>query len=261
MRRALALFALLSCALSARADSQQALAQNVTLPGGVTVARACDKLVTEGVQVASIDERALPAQSAEYFAALAQIIARRVAVRAGDPPHTATYGAMLMRDGTFTHQIPVSRSGSRELDSRIDAALAIASSDPDRAAAPAGMPDALRVFVTIGEHDDGSPFVASHVRCPAVAFPDNPRRGDAAWAAGHPHTVLVRGVVMPAGRVDTATAQVDDPSDDRYVKAAMSSVAQMRFVPAEFDGVKVPEPIDIVVPFGMAESEEAVTAP
>ena len=43
-------------------------------------------------------------------------------------------------------------------------------------------------------------------------------------------------MITPAGRVDTATAQVDDPSDERYAEAAMSAVAQMRFVPAEFDG-------------------------
>jgi hypothetical protein len=261
MRRAFALFAVLSCVLSARSVAQQALAQNVTLPSGVTVARACDHLVSEGVQVASIDDRALPAQSAEYFAGLAQMIARRVNLRAGDPPHIAMYGALLLRNGTFAHQIPVERSGQRELDRRIDEALAISSSDPDRSSTPAGMPDTLRVLITIGQHDDGSPFVASHVRCPAVAFPDNPKRAEPAWAAGHPRTVVVRGVVMPAGRVDTATAQVDDGSDERYVQAAMSSVAQMRFVPAEFDGVKVPAPVEIVLPFGVAAAEEPTASP
>ena len=99
------------------------------------------------------------------------------------------------------------------------------------------------------------------VRCPAVAFPDNPKRADPAWAAGHPRTVIIRGVVMPGGRVDTATAQLADPSDDRYVTAAMSSIAQMRFVPAEFDGVKIPAPIEIVLPFGPAESEETADNP
>lgn len=261
MRRALTLFALLSCALPARAISQQALAQNVTLPSGVTVARACDKLVSEGVQVASIDERALPAQGADYLATLSQIIARRVGLRAGDPPRNAMYGAILMRDGTFANQIPIVRSERRELDMRIDDALAIANSDPDRVAAPAGMPDTLHVLVTFGLHEDGSPFVASHVRCPAVAFPDNPKRTEPTWAAGHPRRIVLHGVVTPAGRVDTATAQVEDASDDRYVEAAMSSVAQMRFVPAEFDGVKVPAPIEIVLPFGVAESAESTASP
>ena len=188
MRRALALFALLICAFSARADSQQALAQKVILPGGVTVARACDQLVSEGVQLSSIDDRALPPQGADYLAALSQTIARRVGLRAGDPPRTAMYGAMLMRDGTFAHQIPIMRSDRRELDMRVDEALAISTSDPDRVAAPPGMPDTLRVLVTIGIHEDGSPFVATHVRCPAVAFPDTPKRADPAWAAGHPRT-------------------------------------------------------------------------
>jgi hypothetical protein len=261
MRRALVLFALSLCAVAGRADSQQALGQKVILPGGVTVARVCDQLVSEGVQVASIDDRVLPPRGADYLAALSQTIARRVGLRAGDPPRTAMYGAMLMRDGTFAHQIPIMRSDRRELDSRIDAALAISSSDPDRVAAPAGMPDTLRVLVTIGLHEDGSPFVASHVRCPAVAFPDNPKRADGSWAAGHPRTVVIRGVVMPGGRVDTATAQLDDPSDERYVEATMTFLAQMRFVPAEFDGVKVPAPIEIVLPFGVAASEDPSTTP
>jgi hypothetical protein len=261
MRRALTLFALLSCVYPARGNSQQALAQSVTLPTGVTVARACDQLVSEGVQVASIDNRALPAQSEQYFASLAQIIARRIGVRAGDPPHTAMFGALLMRDGSFAHQIPIVRAGDRELDTHIGEALALSSADADRAAAPAGMPDTLRVLVTVGEHDDGSPFVASHVRCPAVAFPDNPKQGKAEWVVDHPRSIVVRGVVMPAGRVDTATAHVEDPGDDRYVVATLATIAQMRFVPAEFDGVKVPAPIEIVVPFEVPESEEPSATP
>jgi hypothetical protein len=168
---------------------------------------------------------------------------------------------MLMRDGTLAHQIPIMRSDRRELDTRIDEALAISSGDPDRVAVPAGMPDTLRVLVTIGLHEDGSSFVAAHVRCPAVAFPDNPKRADAPWAAGHQRAVVIRGVIMPGGRVDTATAQLDDPSDERYVEATMSSLAQMRFVPAEFDGVKVPAPIEIVLPFGIPESEEPPATP
>jgi hypothetical protein len=246
---------------SPRAAAQQALAQNVVLPSGVTVARACDKLVSEGVQVAALDDRVLPPESAPYFAELAQLIARRVGVRAGDPPHTATYGALLLRDGTFAHQIPVVRSGQRELDARIGEALAIPSGDPDRLAAPAGMPEVLRVLITFGQHTDGSPFVAAHVRCPAVAFPDNPKQADPAWAVGRPHTVVVHAVVMPGGRVDSATARVDDDGDDRYIELAMSSLAQMRYIPAEFDGVKVPAPIEIVLPFGVAPVQETAASP
>jgi len=261
MRRALTLFALLACASSRQARAQQALAQTVTLPSGVTVARACDKLMSEGVLVASLDARALTAQDTQYFATLAQTIARRVGMRAGDPPRTATYGVLLVRDGTLAQRFPVVRSGQRDLDTSIDGALAIASADVDRLPIPAGMPDSLRVLVTFGQHEDGSPFVASHTRCPAVAFPDNPPHETPLWARAHPRTITVRGVVSAAGRVDTATALVDDPSDDRYVEAAMSAIAQMRFVPAEFDGLQVPVPIEIVVPFGVRESAEEPTGP
>ncbi len=261
MRRALSLLAFASCTFSSSAHAQQALAQNVTLPSGVTVARACDKLVSEGVKVASVDNRMLPAQSAEYFTTLAQVIARRVGVRAGDPPRSAMFGVQLMHDGSFKHQIPVVRAGDRELDTKIVEALDIASDDPDRLAPPAGMPDTLRVLVTLGVNDDGSPFTAPHVRCPAVAFPDNPKHGTAEWAPARARTVVIRGVVMPGGRVDSATAHVEDPGDDRYIGAALDALAQMRFVPAEFDGVKVPAPIEIMLPFGTADVEEEATSP
>mgnify|MGYP001550112179 CR=1 FL=1 len=49
MRRAVTLFALLACVLSRRLDSQQAMAQKVTLPSGVTVARAVDALRNAGI--------------------------------------------------------------------------------------------------------------------------------------------------------------------------------------------------------------------
>ena len=261
MRRALALFAVLACTLSQSAAAQQALAQSVTLPSGVTVARTCSRLMSEGVLVASLDERALTAADTQYFAALAQTIARRVGMRAGDPPRTAMYGALLMRDGTLARRVSVVSSGLRALDQRIDAALTLSPTDADLLPTPAGMPDSLRVLVTFGQHEDGSPFVATHTRCPAVALPDNASHEKPQWAIAQPRTVTVRGVVSAAGRVDTATALVDDPTDDRYADAAMRAITHMRFVPAEFDGLKVPAPIEIVVPFGAAEVAEESPAP
>ena len=62
------------------------------MPGGVAMGRSCDTFVSEGVLVTSLDARAVSAQATQYVADLAQIIARRVAMRAGDPPRTATYG-------------------------------------------------------------------------------------------------------------------------------------------------------------------------
>ncbi len=261
MRRALALFAVLACTLSQSAAAQQALAQSVTLPSGVTVARTCSRLMSEGVLVASLDERALTAADTQYFAALAQTIARRVGMRAGDPPRTAMYGALLKRDGTLARRVSVVSSGLRALDQRIDAALTLSPTDADLLPTPAGMPDSLRVLVTFGQHEDGSPFVATHTRCPAVALPDNASHEKPQWAIAQPRTVTVRGVVSAAGRVDTATALVDDPTDDRYADAAMRAITHMRFVPAEFDGLKVPAPIEIVVPFGAAEVAEEFPAP
>ncbi|MBA2683389.1 MAG: hypothetical protein H0U66_02730 [Gemmatimonadaceae bacterium] len=261
MRRALALFALSACVLSRRLDAQQALAQTVALPSGVKVARTCDEIVSEGVLVSSLDARVLTAQDTEYFASLAQTIARRVAIRAGTPPREATYGVLELRDGSFAQRFSVVRSGERELDTSIDGALAISPADLDRSPIPNALPDSIRLLVTFGQHQDGTPFVASHTRCAPVEFPDNPRHEVPLWARAHPRTVTVRGVVTAAGRVDTATALVDDPSDERYAEAAVRAVADMRFVPAEFDGVKVPSPIEIVVPFGGEQRAEEPAAP
>lgn len=257
MRRALALFAIVALTDARQADAQQALSQQVTLASGVTVARSCGTIESEGVLVASLDSRAVAAKDTQYFGELAQIIARRVGMRAGDPPRAATYGVLLLRDGTVAQRFPVVRSGQRDLDTSIDGALAISSTDADREPMPAGMPDSLRMLVTFGQHEDGSPFVASHTRCAAMEYPDNPQHEVPLWARAHPRSVTVRGIVSAAGRVDTATALVDDPSDERYAEAAMGAVAQMRFVPAEYDGVKVPSPIVIVVPFGVIESGAA----
>jgi hypothetical protein len=37
----------------------------------------------------------------------------------------------------------------------------------------------------------------------------------------------------------------------------MLAVSQMRYVPAEFDGAKIPQRIEIVVPFASSDSAEA----
>ena len=47
----------------------------------------------------------------------------------------------------------------------------------------------------------------------------------------------------------------------RLSQRAEFPIAQMRFVPAEFDGVKVPASVEIVLPFGSAESEEPSASP
>jgi hypothetical protein len=261
MRRALALFALSAFAYTHRLGAQQALAQTVTLPSGVKVARACDELTSEGVLVSSLDARTLTPQDTTYFASLAQTIARRVNIHAGAPPRAATYGVLVVRDGSFAQRFPVVRSGQRELDTSIDGALAITPGSLDREPIPNALPDSIRVLVTFGQHQDGTAFVASHTRCAAVEYPDNPVHVVPLWARAHPRSVTVHGTVTVAGRVDTATAQVDDPNDERYAEAAMNAVAEMRFVPAEFDGVKVPAPIAIVVPFGEEQHAEEAAAP
>ena len=133
MRRALALFAFFACVTPRHASAQQALGQKVTLPSGVTVARACDKLVVRG-RARCLDRRAQ--RSRAGFATISRSsrrsIARRVDLRAGDPPRASTYGALLMHNGSLAHQIPVVQSGVRDLDSRIGDALALSSHDADR---------------------------------------------------------------------------------------------------------------------------------
>lgn len=257
MRRALVLFALLSCATYRAASAQRALAQSVTLPSGVTVARVCTEMTQEGVVVASLDSRPLPASGAQYLAAIGERIAQRVGVPAEHPPRTVVYGALLLHSGALTRQFPVRQSGDRPLDARIADVLWNMMIDGDRVPGARAMPDSLRVAITFGRHDDGSPFVASHTRCPAVPYPDNPVAVMSPRASGVAQSVAMRAVVSAAGRVDTASARVDDRSDDRLVDAAMAAVSQMRYVPAEFDGAKIAQRLEIVVPFTSSDSAEA----
>jgi len=257
MRRALVLFALLSCVSYQVASAQHALAQSVTLPSGVTVARECSQRTQEGVAVTSLDTRPLPASGAQYLSAVSQRIAQRVALPAGDPPRSVVYGALLLHTGAMTQQFPVRQSDDRALDGRIANVLSNMTVDGDSVEGALSVPDSLRVMITIGQHDDGSPFVASHTRCPAVPYPDNPAAVIPARASGVARSVAMRAVVTAAGRVDSASVRVDDASDDRLVEAAMLAVSQMRYVPAEFDGAKIPQRIEIVVPFASSDSAEA----
>lgn len=256
MRRALVLFALFSCASYQAANAQRALSQSVTLATGVTVARVCDQITQEGVDIASLDTRPLPASSAQYFADLSQVIARRVGTPAASPPRTVVYGALLLRDGSLRQQFPVQQSGSRALDGRIADALSRSLTDGSGAQTSPVIPDSLRVLITFGRHEDGSPFLASHTHCPAVAYPGNPPAVAPPSTSELPRSIIVRAVVSPAGRVDTATVRMDDASDDRMIAPAMAAISQMRFVPAEFDGAKVAERIEIVVPFAQGEGAE-----
>lgn len=249
MRRALVLFALLFCALSRASAAQRELAQSVQLPSGVTVARVCTQTPQEGVAVTSLDERALPASGAQLLTAVSQRIARYVDVTAESPARVVVYAALLLHSGAMTQQFPVRVSGDRTLDSRITNALSNLTADGDSIAGALAIPDSLRVMITFGQHADGTPFVASHTRCPAVPFPDNPSAVMPPRAESASPQLTVRAMVTAAGRVDTASARVDEGSDDRLVSAAMTAMSQMRFVPAEFDGAKIPRRVTIVVPF------------
>jgi hypothetical protein len=256
MRRALVLFAVVSCLSSRAAGAQHALAQSVTLPSGVTVARECTQIAEEGVIVTTLDARPLPSSSAEFFPALAQHIARHVEVPAETPPRSVVYGALLLHSGAMADRFPVHQSGDRALDARIADVLSNLTADGDSVPGALGMPDSLAVMITFGQHADGSPFVASHTRCPAVPFPDNPAAIAPPRASGIARSVRMRAIVSASGRVDTTSARVDDASDDRLIAAAMAAVSQMRYVPAEFDGAKIPQRIDLVVPFASDDSAE-----
>lgn len=260
MRRALVLFALLSCALSRSSAAQRDLAQSVQLPSGVTVARVCTQTSQEGVVVTSLDARPLPASGAQVLAGVSQRIARYVDVTAESPARVVVYAALLLHTGATTQQFPVRLSGDRVLDSRIADALSNLTIDGDSVAGALAMPDSLRVMITFGQHEDGTPFVASHTRCPAVAFPDNPAAVTPSGAVYESPRITMRAMVTAAGRVDTASARAGEGSDDRLVSAAMTAMSQMRFVPAEFDGAKIPQRVTIVVPFAAPADSAQLSA-
>jgi TonB family protein len=156
----------------------------------------------------------------------------------------------------MAQRYPVRESGDRTLDARIADVLSNMTADGDSVPGALGMPDSLRVMITFGQNADGSPFVVSHTRCPAVPYPDNPAAVVPERASGIASTVRLRAIVSASGRVDTASVHVDESSDDRLIDAAMTAVSQMRYVPAEFDGAKISERVDIVVPFASGDRAE-----
>ncbi len=259
MRRALVLFAPFVCALAPPAAAQRAFAQSVTLPSGMIIPRICDRLIEEGVSVVSIDERPLPDSSASYLAQLAQTIARRVNLAAASEARVAIYATLVMRDGSLARAHPVRQSGHREFDLRTADAVAISEFGGDRVAPPAALPEALRIMVIFGQRENGAQLLATHSRCAALAYPDNPTPAAPKLARGRAGNATLRVMISPAGRVDTATARIVDASDDRFGDAALEALPSMRFVPAEFDGMKVPQQTDLVVPFAAPAALEDST--
>ena len=78
--------------------------------------------------------------------------------------------------------------------------------------------------------------------------------------AGRREKMLTETVAASAGpgRIVAFGADIREPNArHRLVEAAMAAVSQMRYVPAEFDGVKVPQRIEIVVPFASSDSAGA----
>ena len=227
MRRALALFALSLCAVSARADAQQALAQNGDAPGRCDGGARVRPARVRG-RAGGIDRRSCTAAAGRRVSRIAVADASRAHVDSA--PATRRAPRCTARCCCATAP---SRIRSRSCDRIVASSIRVSTRrSRSRAAIPialrrrAGMPDTLHVLVTIGLHEDGSPFVASHVRCPAVAFPgQSETRATPAWAAGHPRTVV-------DSRRRDARRVAWTPQRRRWTIRAMSATWRRRCVPS-----------------------------
>lgn len=77
-----------------------------------------------------------------------------------------------------------------------------------------------------------------------------PRYPDRLRAAGRDGAARATVVVNPDGRAVMSTFQVIDSDDEAFTEALRDFVDHARFVPAERDGVKVPQLFEAAVDFG-----------
>jgi TonB family protein len=77
-----------------------------------------------------------------------------------------------------------------------------------------------------------------------------PRFPDALRAAGRDGLARVLFVVKPDGRPDMSTFSVVESDDDAFTRATRDAAEEAQFIPAERDGVAVPEVFEMVVDYG-----------
>ena len=236
-----ALFLFLALAAAVRADAQDSVRREVTLASGGTITRECAAWRSEGVAVLPADARDPGPDASAYLAKLAKAIERRVDHPVTDSQvRVASFAARVLRDGQVMLTRLVRGSEHAGFDMAAQRAASFVASDPDLVPMPPGMPDSFTVLISFGRRADGSDFLVSHVRCPVVPYPDNPKP---VYPVQQTITrsrvrVRVRFLVDTAGLVDTASVVLLDPVSDAFEAATMTYLSKLRYLPEDFDGEK-----------------------
>ncbi len=247
---------MLAAVPGATLPAQQAVRQPGQRDPTVTASRPCERHTVEGVAATFSTSDSVTALDT----ALAQRIADEVAFRFEPPrsktPRRARLEVVLRRNGSISELRFLKRSGLERFDR--EAQYAVESAAAERAfgrlpVSHQGGP--LPVVVLFGEQPTGgSPYVVTHNDCPAWPAPGNPHPGypedlRRAEVAGR---VRARFVVDTDGRVELGTFQVLESNHAAFTTAVARVLPQLRYLPAELRGRKIPQVTEQEFSFGFA---------
>jgi TonB family protein len=101
-------------------------------------------------------------------------------------------------------------------------------------------------------------YLAEDITRPAAYKPGTgfrgPRYPDGLRASGHTGVVRARFVVDRKGRADMSTFQVLESDDDLFTRSVRDAAAHCEFVPAELNGLPVPQVFEMDVEFRFANT-------
>jgi hypothetical protein len=233
---------LAACLLMAGgAAAQDTLTRDVKLASGQVITRKCATWESEGILILTADPRKTGKDAEAYLAQLATEMERRLTHVAKDSVAlVAAFAARVMRDGSVGRVRLMTPSGRAGFDMEAQRALTIDSSDALLAPMPAGMPDSLNVYISIGRNENGSKFLVPHESCSAVPYPNNPMPVYPLEATiSRSRTVIETSfVVDTTGMVDTTSIRVLTETSNAFGDATLDYLATLKYVPAEFDGRK-----------------------
>jgi len=226
-------------ASAAALAAQDSVQREVKLPSGAVIKRTCATWRAEGVAIIPADARDPGGKAASYFTLLSQVIEGRLARVATDSTVlVASFAARVTTDGAVNGLRLIKGSGRAGFDMAARQAATFTPDDHDRLPMPAGMPDSLTVLISFGRRRDGSDFLVSHVRCPAMLLPDAPKPDYpvSATLTRSRYNVRVRYPVDTSGLVDTAQVVFVDQTPDAFGLATLAYLLKVRYLPEDLDG-------------------------
>lgn len=246
--------------LGARADGQDSVHKDVQLPSGAMVSRTCASWHAEGVFVIAADRRAAGRDAKAYFPQLATAIERRIPFVTRDTTVlAASFAAQVLHSGAVVKAQLVRGSGHAGFDLAARQALSMDSSSHDLVPPPPSLPDSLGILISFGRKPDGARYVVTHLRCPAMPFPDNPKPDYpmAETIIRSEYRVLTRYLVDTTGFVDSTSIQIEESANEAFAQATIDYLRKLQFFPEEFDGVKERQAFERTIVFVVPKPPQA----